>query len=163
MSDFFPLLAWIILGLGIFLGTIGTIIPGLPGAMFIVIALVSHKYLLPDVFSWGLIAFITILGVLTWLADLAMTVLGAKLGGATKYGVYGASIGGLLGLFGGALGIIIGPFIGAVVGDIFAKRRELAKLLKSGIGASLSVIFALLARLLLLLVMVISIVCGIIF
>lgn len=162
-SNLLPLLAWLALGLGVVLGAIGTIVPGLPGAMFIVIGVLVHKWILPEVFSWGLVSAIVVLAFLTWLADFACTVLGAKLGGATKYGLYGAVIGSFLGLFAGLPGLVVGPFLGAIIGDLYGKRTELAQLLRSGIGASLSLVLALAARLVLLIVMLIMIAFGVIF
>jgi uncharacterized protein YqgC (DUF456 family) len=158
-----PLIAWIILAIGVILGTIGTVIPGLPGAFFIVISILVHKYLLPDIFSWALVSVIIVLALLTAVVDFFMTYLGAKLGGATRFGIYGATIGGFIGLFGGLPGLVIGPFLGAIAGDLYGKRRELSQLIRSGIGASLSLVFALVARLVLLLIMLVVIIFGIVF
>ena len=139
-------IAWGALVAGFILASLGTILPGLPGSLFIVIGIVTHEFLLPDTFSWWTISLVIGLSFASWLVDLFSGVLGAKIGGATKYGLIGASIGGFFGIFFGLPGLIIGPFVGAVVGDVYAKRTELLQLVKAGGGASLGFVFSLIAR-----------------
>lgn len=146
-------LAWAILIVGFVLAALGTILPGLPGSAFVVIGVIAHKLLLPESYSWWIVAAITVLAIFSWVADLAGGAMGAKLGGASKYGLIGAAIGGILGLFLGLPGLLIGPFLGAIAGDLYAKRRDLAELLKSGTGAAIGFIFSLIARLVLLVTM----------
>lgn len=145
-----PLIAWTLLAFGFLLALLGTFLPGLPGALFVVLALLVHKWLLPEVYPWWSVLLIIGLALLSWLADVLATTLGAKWGGASKWGMLGALLGGLLCLPFGLPGLLLGPFIGAVVGDFIAHKKEWQALLKAGTGAALGVFLALVLRLCLL-------------
>jgi len=142
---------WAILILGFLLAGMGTVIPGLPGSIFVVIAVVAHKYLRPDVFSWWTVGFVAVLAILSSIVDIMGGIWGAKLGGATRSGLIGAAIGGLIGFTFGIPGLILGPFLGAICGDIYAKRRNYMELLRSGAGAATGFLISLIARFALLL------------
>lgn len=149
--------AWLILVISFFIGSLGTLLPGLPGATIIFFGVLAHKFLLPPTFSWWTVSFIGFLALLSWIVDFLAGVWGAKLGGATRYGLIGAAIGGFLGIFWGIPGLILGPFCGAIVGDIIAKRDEFYALMKSGVGASLGFFISLIFRFIILLVLAIVI------
>ena len=65
----------------------------------------------------------------------------------------GAALGGFLGLPFGLPGIVLGSFLGAVAGDFSQRKGEWQALLKSGSGAALGVVLALILRLAILAVM----------
>lgn len=148
-----PLLAWGLLAAGFLLALLGTFLPGLPGALFVVLALLAHKWLLPEIYPWWSVFLVIGLALLSWLSDVLATTLGAKWGGASKWGMLGALVGGLLCLPFGLPGLILGPFIGAVVGDLVAHKKEWQALFKAGTGAAFGVLLALFLRLGLLLAM----------
>lgn len=155
--------AWLILVLGYMLALAGTVIPGLPGALFIVIAVLVHKFLLPDVYSWWAISVLIGLAIASWIVDFLAGIWGARLGGATRSGLWGAAIGGLLGIPFGFIGLILGPFFGAIAGDLYERRRDLIQLLRSGGGAALGFILSLVARFVLLFIMGLVLIFGAIF
>jgi uncharacterized protein len=140
-------LGWIALAAGFVLAFVGTILPGLPGSLFIVLGAIAHMYLVPGMLTWTAIIVLGVLAIASWIADFMGGAVGAKLGGATKAGLIGATIGGAFGIFLGPAGLIVGPFIGAVVGDMYAKRRDIAQLIKSGAGASVGFFISLFLRL----------------
>lgn len=156
--DATTILAWTALGLGLFLGALGTILPGLPGAALIVVGAMIHKWLLPGVLSWWTIGALAVLAILSWIIDIAGGLMGARLGGASRAGLIGAAIGGFVGLAFGLPGLVLGPFVGAIAGDLFAKRRDLAGLLRAGGGAALGFVISLVLRLVILVVMAVTLV-----
>lgn len=156
-------IAWLVLALGYLLALAGTIIPGLPGALFIVLAVLLHKFLLPEIYSWWAISILIVLAVLSWVVDFLAGIWGARLGGATRSGLWGAALGGLLGLPFGFVGLIMGPFFGAIIGDLYERRRDLVQLLRSGGGAALGFMISLVARFFLLFVMGLVLIFGAIF
>lgn len=146
------MLGWIALAAGFILAFAGTILPGLPGSIFIVLGAIGHMYLVPGMITWTTVIVLGALALLSWGADLLGGAMGARLGGATKAGLIGATLGGFFGIFLGLPGLIIGPFIGAIIGDIYAKRRDIAKLFRSGAGAAAGFFISLVLRLGLLMV-----------
>ena len=147
-------IAWIVLIAGMLLGTLGTIVPGLPGAVFLALGVVVFKFLIPAMFGWWVVWTVIALTLISWAIDAFSGVLGARLGGATKYGMMGAAIGGLAGIIFGLPGLLLGPFVGSIVGDLYGKRTEVVSLLRSGTGATLGFVVSFVARIVLLIVMV---------
>ncbi len=147
------ILAWLILVLSFIVASIGTILPGLPGAAIAVIGIWIHKWLLPDYLPWWVVITCTALGIISWVVDVLAGLLGAHVGGATRNGLIGAAIGGVIGLAFGLPGLFLGPFIGAIAGDLYSNRRNFEQLMRSGIGAASGQILSLLARFIILIIM----------
>ncbi|HWN38525.1 MAG TPA: DUF456 domain-containing protein [Gammaproteobacteria bacterium] len=138
---------WIASGVLIAIGTIGLVLPILPGAPLIFIGALlaawaeDFAYLGP----WSL----ALLGALTVLAvavDFIAGAFGASRFGASARAVWGATLGALLGLFFGIVGVLIGPFIGAVIGEL-SVRRNLAAAGRAGVGAALGLALGTAAKL----------------
>jgi len=51
-------------------------------------------------------------------------VWGTKKFGGTKYGVWGSTLGLIVGLSLGPLGIVFGPFFGALIGELIASKNS---------------------------------------
>lgn len=150
---FLEIFAWLILALSFVVAALGTVLPGLPGAVFVVVGVIIHKLIIPDVFSWLTVGILCFLAAASWLVDFLAGLAGAKLGGATKYGLIGASLGSLVFFIIGFPGLIVGPFFGAILGDLYAKRRDLMELFKSGLGAAMGFFISVFARLIILIIM----------
>jgi uncharacterized protein YqgC (DUF456 family) len=103
------------------LGFVGCIVPALPGPPIGFAALLLIKFA-----RWGADAswtWIVLFGALTLLVtvlDYWIPAWGTKKFGGTRGGVWGASIGMVVGLFFPPAGIILGPFIGAFTGEMIA-------------------------------------------
>ncbi len=73
--------------------------------------------------------------IVSMFIDIVATQLGARTLGASKYGLWGALIGGMAGIIiNPVLGIIIGPFIGAIMAELILSRRGWGSALKVGVG-----------------------------
>ncbi len=108
-----------------FIGSILPIIPGPPISWAGFLLLKWTDYVNRDIEGysntlWILLFFVIIVTIL----DYVVPVLGTKKFGGSKRGVWGASIGVVVGLFFGPLGIIIGPFLGAFIGEITTGKKE---------------------------------------
>ena len=130
---------YILAGLCLLVGTIGCILPGLPGVPLAYLGLifmhVTDKYQYSWTFMLVWLGIVIIISVL----DFIIPAWGTKKFGGTKAGAWGATIGMIVGLFFGAWGIILGPFIGAVIGEMIANRAD-ANALKAGFGSFLGIL-----------------------
>ncbi len=123
------------------IGLIGVILPVIPGVGFIWIVILIYaileRFATIDLLTFGVL---TILGAIGVTADVWMTQVGAKAGGASPWsllvglllGVVGAVIGTLF-----VVGTIPGAIIGAIAGVVIAeyhRREDWNEALKSGGG-----------------------------
>src|SRR4029450_2203622 len=116
---------WLITILLFAVGLIGTVAPFLPGTAIILAAAIIHRLMLGPEKSigWRTIAILVLLTLATYALDFLSGYLGARVFGATKWGMLGGTLGALLGLFFGIVGLFIGPVIGAVLGEFIAGKR----------------------------------------
>ena len=130
-------LAWIILISCLIIGLFGILIPALPGIVLIFMGVVIHKLLLPEyISSWTLV--LVLLAVLaTFGLDLMGSLVGAKWGGASKYGMWGLFLGGLVGLAFAPVGLLLGPILGVFLAEVVLASRSVKEGTKAGIGATL--------------------------
>lgn len=108
----------LITGALILIGTIGAVLPAIPGLGVALAGLIFYAWFGGVLSWWGVIVF-TILTGLTMIVDLFAPAIAAKGKKASKQGLIGAVIGGLLGMFVlGPIGILLGPFVGAFIGEM---------------------------------------------
>ncbi len=144
---------WLITGLLLLIGLLGTVLPLLPGTALILIAAIWHalamRYWLdaadPGI-GWPGILILTLLATLSQLLETASSALGAKYFGSTQWGAWGALAGALVGIFFGIPGIFIGPVVGALVAELLIARRDLKPAAKSTWGTLLGTMAGLLLK-----------------
>jgi uncharacterized protein len=132
---------WMIIG-SLFLlgGFIGCFLPLLPGPPLAYVGLLIQQLKSnPPFTTKELVIWLAIVAVVT-LLDYWIPIYGTKKFGGTKAGVWGATIGLLLGFFLGPWGIIIGPFVGAFVGELLADQGS-GKALKAAWGSFVGFLF----------------------
>jgi uncharacterized protein YqgC (DUF456 family) len=66
--------------------------------------------------------------------ETASSAMGAKYFGSTKWGIWGALIGGIVGIFFVPIGIFLGPVIGALAAEMIIAKRQLKPAAKSTWG-----------------------------
>ena len=115
----------IILGaICLLLGFIGCVAPVLPGVPLSYVGLLLLHFTDRVQFSWQFLTIWAVIVVVIQLLDYFIPAWGTKKFGGSKYGVWGSTIGLVVGLFMGPWGIIIGPFLGAVVGELIYFNRH---------------------------------------
>ena len=124
------ILGWVAATLLIVAGIAGTVLPALPGTLFVLAGIVLGAWLedFNRVKPW-VVAIIAVLAVIAWVSDYVATVLGAKKAGASTLALVGAALGTVVGIFMGLIGVLFMPFVGAVIGEFIAQRnaRQAAK------------------------------------
>lgn len=141
------LLWWILAGVIVVAGLVGTIVPALPGIPMIFAGLVLLAWSTGfEPVGWGTIGVLGALTVVSILIDFLASALGAKRLGASPRAFWGASIGAIVGIFFGLPGIILGPFVGAVSAELIAGHGAL-QAGRSGYGAWLGIILGTAAKL----------------
>lgn len=115
----------IILGaICLLLGIIGCVAPVLPGVPLSYVGLLLLHFTDRVQFSWQFLTIWAVIVVVIQMLDYFIPAWGTKKFGGSKYGVWGSTIGLVVGLFMGPWGIIIGPFLGAVVGELIYFNRH---------------------------------------
>jgi hypothetical protein len=154
MADGGNLVLWF-LAVGLVLtGIVGTVLPGLPGAVLVFAGLALAAWI--DGFArvgLGTLAGLVALTLAAYALDFVATAVGARRFGTSWWGVLGAVGGTLVGLFFGLVGLLVGPFLGAFAAEFMA-RRDVRQAGRAGLGAWLGLLLGTAGRLGLVLAMV---------
>ena len=142
MDIFLIILAAIFLLIG-FLGSVLPVLPGIPlSYLGIVLLHLTDKYSFSSQFliAWAIIV------IVVQLLDNLLPVISTKKFGGTKKGVWGSTIGLLVGMFFGPIGIIAGPFAGAFLGEMLAGKQK-HEALKAAFGSFIGLLIGTLGKL----------------
>jgi hypothetical protein len=118
------------------LGIIGCLVPVLPGPPLSFLGIILLHFTKFATFSSTILVSLAVIAVVVTILDYIVPVWGTKKFGGSKYGIRGATVGLIIGLFLGPVGIIIGPFVGAVVGEMIFKD-DMQYAFKAGFGSLL--------------------------
>lgn len=116
------------------LGLLGCVLPALPGPPVSYVGLLLLHCTDRIQFSLTEMLVLLLLVIVAQVLDYFIPILGSKYSGGTRWGSWGAFVGSVVGLFFLPAGLFLGPFLGAVVGELLG-AADLARALKSGIGA----------------------------
>lgn len=135
-------------------GLIGVFLPVLPGIplawLGLFIYAIGTRF---ERISIATIVVFFILMLLTLAFDFVAPMLGAKKYRASRWGILGAFVGFIVGVFVlGFWGIILGPFVGALLGELIASRKP-RQALGSALGTLLGFLAGILLKVVLILVM----------
>lgn len=116
----------VVSGFLILAGTLGSVLPFLPGLPVAWAGLFIYSWTVN--FPTNLILALAIFGfliILTVVVDLVAPALAAKGHKASKLAVFGAILGAVVGIMTlGPIGILLGPFLGAFVGELVSARNS---------------------------------------
>lgn len=115
-------------------GIIGCVLPVLPGVPLAYVGILLLQLTERVQFSWQFLVIWAVVIVVVQALDYFVPAWGTKRFGGSKWGVWGSTIGMLIGLFFGVWGIILGPFIGAVVFELIDGKNTRAAL-RAGRGS----------------------------
>ena len=132
MDIFLLLLGFVFVCLGI----IGSFLPVLPGPItsWIGLLLLHKTKIIP--MDWTFLGITLAIALLIWILDYFIPAIGTKRFGGSKYGVYGTTIGLIIGLLSPIpFGILIGAFFGALIGELLYDSNDTNRAIKASFGA----------------------------
>ena len=131
------IIAWVLIIACFIIAFVGLVYPIIPSVVFIVLGFVVYGLFysfseLGWIFWTSQILFI----ILLFVADSLANLIGVKKFGGTKAGMWGSTIGLIVGPFIiPIVGILIGPFVGAVIGELIVTKTDYKQALKAGVGS----------------------------
>ena len=127
-----------------------------PSALFLLGAFLLYGALFSfEPLSWLFWLIQAMFVILLLVADYLANLYGIKKYGGSKAGVWGSTIGILVGPFViPVFGILIGPFIGAVIGEMIVNRSNFTSALKIGLGSVVGFISGVITKAIIQLLMV---------
>ena len=156
-------LLWIASVALIVAGVVGTVLPALPGTLFVLAGIVLGAWI--DDFQRvgvGVVIAVSVLAVLAWVLDYVAALLGAKRAGASRQAVIGAALGTVAGVFTGFIGLLFMPLAGAALGEYLA-RSDHRRAVSVGVATWLGIIVGLVAKVVLAFMMIGIFVAALIF
>ncbi|WP_438310944.1 DUF456 domain-containing protein [Sporosarcina sp. FA9] len=115
----------------------GLVYPIIPSALFMILGFLLYGLLVTfDGMTWLFWSIQILFIVLLFGADMLSSILGVQKFGGSKAGMWGSTIGLLIGPFViPVAGIILGPFLGAVLAELIVTRSGFKQALKTGVGS----------------------------
>jgi uncharacterized protein len=115
----------------------GLVYPIIPSVLFLLAGFLLYGVFFSfEPFNWYFWVVQGLLVALLFVADYIANMIGIKKYGGSKAGVWGSTIGIIVGPFViPFLGILIGPFIGAIAAELIFNKRKFTESLKIGFGS----------------------------
>ena len=132
MDIFFLILGFVF----VILGIIGSFLPILPGPLtgWVGLLFLYMTKIIPV--DWTFLGITLAIAVIIWILDYFIPAIGTKRFGGTKYGVYGTTIGLIVGLLSPIpFGMLLGAFFGAFIGELLYDNKDTNRALKASLGA----------------------------
>jgi len=134
---FLDIVAWILIIASFIIAFVGLVYPIIPSVLFILLGFIVYGlfYSFAD-FGWLFWTIEILFVVLLFAADSISNLIGVKKFGGTKAGMWGSTIGLLVGPFIiPVVGILVGPFLGAVIGELVVTKTDLKQAMRAGVGS----------------------------
>jgi uncharacterized protein YqgC (DUF456 family) len=118
------------------LGIVGSFLPVLPGPLTGWLGLLVLHFTAVIPMNYTFLGVTLAIAIFIWILDYIIPAIGTKRFGGSKYGVYGTTIGLLIGLFSPIpFGFLIGAFLGAFIGELIYDKSDSKRALKASIGS----------------------------
>jgi hypothetical protein len=139
------------------IGLIGTVLPVIPGTTIILVAAVVHRVMVgPEKgMAWWSIGLLVLLALVSYGIEFLSGYFGAKYFGATRWGIAGAVIGGIVGIFTGFVTLLVLPIAGAIAGELIGGKRMI-EAGKAGWGTLLGNLAGMIGKLAVALAMIVT-------
>jgi hypothetical protein len=159
------ILAWLLIIICFIIAFAGLLYPVIPSVLFLLFGFILYGLFFSFAeLSWWFWLIEILFVVLLFMADALANLVSVKKFGGTKAGLWGSTIGLLIGPFIiPYLGIIIGPFIGAVLGEFIVARSDFPQAVRAGIGSLVGFLTSMITKSILQLVMILIFIIAIVF
>lgn len=142
------ILFWIIIIALFIISFVGLIYPIIPSVLFIFASFILYGFFFGfeafNLFFWIIQGLLV---VLLFGADFIANLIGVKKYGGSKAGIWGSTIGILVGPFViPFLGIIIGPFLGAIIAEWLVNKKDLKEAAQIGFGSVIGFISSVITK-----------------
>lgn len=136
---------------------IGLVYPIIPSAIFMVLGFFTYGWLASfDGMNWLFWTIQLLFLLLLFVADTLSNLVGVKKFGGSKAGMWGSTIGLLLGPFViPVAGIILGPFLGSILAELIVNRTNIKQAFKVGIGSLVGFLTSIITKGFLMVVMIV--------
>ncbi|MAS95511.1 MAG: hypothetical protein CMO55_20110 [Verrucomicrobiales bacterium] len=144
--------SWTIVIVCLVTGFLGTFLPILPGTTLIYAGALIHYFAMgmeASGLAWQGLVFMGILYILSLILDWFSGAIGARWFGSSKWGIIGAIIGGIVGLFFHLPGLIIGPILGVFLFEILFAKKHMKDASNSTIGTVVGGVAGMIGRVIL--------------
>ncbi|MBK3493275.1 DUF456 family protein [Viridibacillus sp. YIM B01967] len=131
------IIAWILIIASFIIAFVGLVYPIIPSVLFILVGFILYGafYSFGDLPWWFWLIQILFVALL-FGADTLANAFGVKKFGGSDAGMWGSTIGLLIGPFVIPFaGILIGPFLGAVIAELIVTRSSIKQAVLTGIGS----------------------------
>lgn len=128
---------WTIIGL-LFAGAFAALIfPILPGVLLLAGGFILYGFFFSfEPFNWVFWLVQALFIILLFGADYIANMIGVKKYGGSNAGIWGSTIGLLVGPFViPIVGILVGPFLGASIAEMLVNKKNLKEAVKVGFGS----------------------------
>lgn len=129
---------WLVTSCLLLAGLVGCVLPVLPGHLIILIGVIAHRLMSGPEESglkWWSFLILVVLMAVSQAFEMVSGAAGAKWFGGTRWGVIGALVGSIAGLFFLPIGLLAGPLAGAVVFEMAFAKKETKPAMVSGVGS----------------------------
>ncbi|HYF70601.1 MAG TPA: DUF456 domain-containing protein [Ohtaekwangia sp.] len=138
---------WLVIAILLMIaGLIGCLLPFLPGPPLSYIGLLVMQLRSDAPFATKFLWIWAAITVVVTVLDYVIPLYGTKRFGGTRYGIWGCTIGLVVGIFVPPWGLIIGPFIGAFIGEVIGNTNS-DHALKAAFGSFIGFLFGTLLKL----------------
>ncbi|WPK11494.1 DUF456 domain-containing protein [Lysinibacillus louembei] len=130
------IIAWILIIACFVISFVGLVYPIIPSVLFIAAGFLIYGLFYTFALPWWFWVIEVLFVVLLFAADTIANLVGVKKFGGSKAGMWGSTIGLLIGPFVIPLaGILIGPFLGAVIAELLVERTTIKQAVRTGVGS----------------------------
>jgi hypothetical protein len=131
------IIGWVLVLLFFAIGFIGLVYPIIPAVLFIFGGFLIYGLFFDfSELPWWFWLIQSLFVILLFGADMLANAFGVKKFGGSKAGLWGSTLGLLIGPFVIPIaGILIGPFLGAILAELAVNRSTPKQAVKSGIGS----------------------------